>query len=382
MGEYIKDANTISLLHFNNGLQDESGKVWAAVNGAATSTAQSKFGGGALHLDRASGLQYLTTPRSDDFNFGTGDFTIDWWEYRSATPSKAGAVFTTDYSAPQGAVTAIVAGYASPGVPVLYCSFTGDKWDVAGKPIGQFKLNIWTHFAVVRSGNNWYSFQDGKQTNSWTLSGMFTGTNIEKPSIGMYSGVIVNGYIDELRISNVARWTSEFDPGEGPTTPTPAPKDLTASADDTKVTLSWIAVTDATGYNVKRSTTAGGPYTTIASNVAGISYVDTDVANGTTYYYVVTAVGPNGESVNSNEASATPMASEKVILAVNMNDGRHEYQMTKAEVDAFIAWYDAKAGGTGSNYYVINKIFNIGPFTTRKDYLVFDEIINFEVMAY
>lgn len=62
----------------------------------------------------------------------------------------------------------------------------------------------------------------------------------------------------------------------------PIPINLVAVADDSQVTLSWDAVAGATGYNVKRSTTAGGPYTTIASNVAGTSYVDTDVINGTT----------------------------------------------------------------------------------------------------
>ena len=56
-------------------------------------------------------------------------------------------------------------------------------------------------------------------------------------------------------------------------------------------------MTGATGYKVKRSTTAGGPYTTIASNVTGTSYEDDNVMNGTTYYYVVTAVGANGEAL-------------------------------------------------------------------------------------
>jgi hypothetical protein len=42
-----------------------------------------------------------------------------------------------------------------------------------------------------------------------------------------------------------------------------APTNLTAIAGDSQVTLSWTAVTGVTGYNVKRSTTAGGPYTTI-----------------------------------------------------------------------------------------------------------------------
>ena len=62
----------------------------------------------------------------------------------------------------------------------------------------------------------------------------------------------------------------------------------------------------ATSYNVKRSTTDGGPYTTIASGVTTTSYTNTGLTNGTTYYYVVSAVNSVGESGNSNQASATP----------------------------------------------------------------------------
>ncbi len=54
-----------------------------------------------------------------------------------------------------------------------------------------------------------------------------------------------------------------------PYSPIAAPTNLTATEGDSKVTLSWTAVVGATSYNVKRSTTAGGTYTTIASNVTG-----------------------------------------------------------------------------------------------------------------
>jgi hypothetical protein len=74
------------------------------------------------------------------------------------------------------------------------------------------------------------------------------------------------------------------------------------------VNLSWNASAAATSYNVKRSTTSGGPYSTIANNVTGTSYTDSAVSGGTTYYYVVSGVNPQGESPNSNQASATPVA--------------------------------------------------------------------------
>jgi cellulose 1,4-beta-cellobiosidase len=54
--------------------------------------------------------------------------------------------------------------------------------------------------------------------------------------------------------------------------------------------------------------TSGGPYTTIASGVAATSYQDGGLTNGVTYFYVVSAVNSAGESPNSAERSATPVA--------------------------------------------------------------------------
>ena len=71
-----------------------------------------------------------------------------------------------------------------------------------------------------------------------------------------------------------------------------------------RVSLTWSTVTYGNTYNVKRSTTNGGPYTTIAST-AGTSYTDTGLNNGTTYYYVVSASDASGESPNSAQVAAT-----------------------------------------------------------------------------
>src|ERR1035437_8807315 len=87
--------------------------------------------------------------------------------------------------------------------------------------------------------------------------------------------------------------------------PATAPTGLTATAGSAQVSLSWNAMTAATGYNVKRSTTSGGPYTTVGSST-GATFTDTGAANGTLYYYVVSALNTAGESPNSTEASARP----------------------------------------------------------------------------
>ena len=90
----------------------------------------------------------------------------------------------------------------------------------------------------------------------------------------------------------------------------PAPTNLTATASNTQVTLSWTASAGATGYNVKRSTTNGGGYTNIAANVTLTNYTDTGLASGTKYYYVVTALNPGDESTNSVQASVTTAHAE------------------------------------------------------------------------
>jgi fibronectin type 3 domain-containing protein len=72
-----------------------------------------------------------------------------------------------------------------------------------------------------------------------------------------------------------------------------------------QIALDWNPVSGALGYNVKRSPTKGGPYTTIA-NVTGTNYVDTSVTIGGVYYYVISATNTFGESVyNSMEGSAS-----------------------------------------------------------------------------
>lgn len=70
------------------------------------------------------------------------------------------------------------------------------------------------------------------------------------------------------------------------------------------VSLSWNASTGATSYNVKRSTVQTGPFTTVGSSTT-TSFTDSGTfVEGTTYWYVATAVGPGGESGASAAVSA------------------------------------------------------------------------------
>lgn len=72
------------------------------------------------------------------------------------------------------------------------------------------------------------------------------------------------------------------------------------------VTLSWSPdAGTVSGYNVYRGTSSGGPYTEIDALDPSTAYVDGSVQAGSTYYYVVTAVGSTGvESAYSNQVIA------------------------------------------------------------------------------
>ena len=77
------------------------------------------------------------------------------------------------------------------------------------------------------------------------------------------------------------------------------------------VALTWGAPTtggSVAGYNVKRSTTTGGPYATIGTTTTALTFTDTSAAvqnEGAHLFYVISATGPGGESPNSNEFAAT-----------------------------------------------------------------------------
>jgi fibronectin type 3 domain-containing protein len=87
-----------------------------------------------------------------------------------------------------------------------------------------------------------------------------------------------------------------------------SPTNLGATPGNAQVSLSWTASSGASSYTVKRGTASGGPYAAVATGLTATSFTDTTVVNGTTYFYVVTATNAAGESSNSNEVSAQPVA--------------------------------------------------------------------------
>jgi hypothetical protein len=112
------------------------------------------------------------------------------------------------------------------------------------------------------------------------------------------------------------------------------PLNLVAVSGDCQVILYWDSADQATSYNVKRSVTENGTYTTIKTGLTDTIYIDTEVTNGTMYYYKVSATNSLGESLDSDYVSVTPLATVESIVAtptqISLNIGQTQLLVIKA----------------------------------------------------
>jgi fibronectin type 3 domain-containing protein len=138
-----------------------------------------------------------------------------------------------------------------------------------------------------------------------------------------------------------------------PALPVPvAPSGLTAAASNAQVMLSWTASSGATSYNVKRSTTTGSGYQTVGSPTTA-SFTNAGLANGTTYYYVVTAVNSSGESGASSQASATPAAAPQPPAAptgLTATAGNTQVSLTWTASTGAASYHVKRSTTNGSGY--------------------------------
>ncbi len=130
------------------------------------------------------------------------------------------------------------------------------------------------------------------------------------------------------------------------------PAGLLAMAGSGQVLLSWTAPLGATSYNLKRASVTGGPYTNIAS-LTVTNYTDAGLTNGTTYYYVVSAVRSGSESANSSEVNATPQVPAPAAPA--------SLTATPSNGQIALSWA-ASSGAT--NYNIKQASSSGGPYTT------------------
>lgn len=130
------------------------------------------------------------------------------------------------------------------------------------------------------------------------------------------------------------------------------PVNLTVAAGDARNILEWDAVFNAT-YTIKRSTTPGGPYTTMANQTSN-RYTDTTVNNGTAYYYLVASTD---STAVSPEVSALPDVGHLTYLKFNESGGTRAIDSWGA-THGTLAAVAARAAGKEGNALKLNGTAN------------------------
>jgi len=215
-----KDRNNVLMISgegadASTSVIDECGKVVTVNGGAQIDTAQFKFGQSSILFDGSG--DYLTLADSADWDFGSGDFTIDFWVRFNSFQASGYQMLVTRWTAAK--ISWIVLhyntisdrwlhfGYSTNGSSGSYFNW---NWDPA--------LNTWYHVTIVRNGNDCKGFVNGVQVGS---TGDLSGVTMFSTDTGIYigqstdltSGFELNGWLDDIRISKgIARWTSAFTP--------------------------------------------------------------------------------------------------------------------------------------------------------------------------
>ena len=212
------NINEVSLLLHGNGtngsttITDSSltPKTVTAVGNAQISTAQSKFGGASIAFDGTG--DYLSTPATSAFVFGTDNFTIELW-VRFATVTGIQVLYDQRLAGTPGPQPTLYTNGSS-----LFYYFNNDN-RIA---IATVSTNQWYHLAISKQGSSMRAFIDGVQGGSTYVdsTSYTTGANVLVGAdfVGPGSNGL-NGYIDDLRITKgIARYTGNFTP---PTAPFP-----------------------------------------------------------------------------------------------------------------------------------------------------------------
>lgn len=206
------DASTVFCFHADS-LSDTQGHPLTALGDARIDAAQSKFGGNSLLLDGTG--DYLTSPDSPDWDLGGGDFTIDFWVRQPTV--QIGIPVANYINASKGWLVQLTGTSA-----FFYYSVDGTTALNKAAPSGHSMVaNTWYHIAVVRSGNNLLWFVNGVSLGApGDVTGLTLWNSSAPLSIGAdgAGGQPVNGNLDEVRISKVARWTAAFTPPPAPYT--------------------------------------------------------------------------------------------------------------------------------------------------------------------
>jgi hypothetical protein len=215
---FVNDANTLLLIHadgtdastvFRDDVgEGRSARGIQAIGNAQVDTAQSKFGGASALFDGTGDSLLVNNPTAGEFEFTAGeDFTLEAWVRPAATPSFAGIISLG--SARSGNEYTV---YTESGA-LRAATFGGSNLSTTASTLS---TNTWYHVAVSRSGTTVRLFLDGTQVDSDTYT--FTAGQQSTIRIGSFSdgSLSWNGHIDEVRISNIARYTAAFTPSTTP----------------------------------------------------------------------------------------------------------------------------------------------------------------------
>ncbi len=162
----------------------------------------------------------------------------------------------------------------------------------------------WAAVTGATSYNVYYGTSTGVTTSSPTKSTGITATS--KTIAGLTNGTAYYFIVTAVNAGGESVASSEVS-----TTPqVAAPTGISPTVGNGQATVRWMAVTGATSYNVYYGTSSG---VTVASTmkstgITGTSKTITGLTNGTTYYFIVTAVDAGGESATSMEVYVTPVA--------------------------------------------------------------------------
>lgn len=199
----------VLLMHMEDaGLTDVKGHTINLVGNTARSATQAKFGTYSAYFDGTG--DYLTSPDSADFNFGSGDFTVECW-VRTESLAQTQVFFHRGNSTGYDAWMLLI---GTNGKITTLGSITGTSyaWTVEGSKV--LSVSTWYHIALVRSGTTIMTFVDGIMDSIVTgVSGSLYAPSVTL-KIGCDSSGSVyefTGYIDEVRLTKgVARYTKNF----------------------------------------------------------------------------------------------------------------------------------------------------------------------------
>jgi len=173
---------------------------------------------------------------------------------------------------------------------------------------GQVTLS-WASVSNATSYNVYYATTSGVTSTSGTkitsVSAPYVQTGLTAGTTYFYVVTAVNSSGESAASAQASAGTASAPPE--PTVPA-APTGVTATGGTNQVAISWSAVSSATSYNVYYATTSGVTKAngTKISNATSPT-VQTGLAAGTAYYYIVTAVNSVGEGAASNQVAATTL---------------------------------------------------------------------------